>query len=422
MYERNPQFQPIAPGRSMRFRRRRIGRLAAACAVCLKVGLVLTATLSFANTPDLEAPPEPRTLKLRFPLQEVDVDPDRRQELRAFLAEHSLRSPYFLIQGFACDTGGYDISIRVARRRGSSVAAEITASAGTALRSAGERLVRQADPAVLHGSGREEFRRAEIRVFRNAVLRDRALVAANRAAAGWNQAARLAPDARGAAVENSTNSAGTGSSRKQLYFLFGLLLLLLAVGLIWLYSGRRNPTERHRLTAEEAEALELLTGGEVAPIPAGGAGSEFQTGAAAPKHSNHKSKPGAGAVPAENASGAAPEGLRAASGPTPEDRSRAATGRMANFIDRARKQTMGVKKKSKTKITPISIRGAVDRDFEEKSLGELSRAPIHALEGLTPRHARMMEEAFGVKTVEDLARLKYVEIARAIVVLSRYEK
>ena len=78
--------------------------------------------------------------------------------------------------------------------------------------------------------------------------------------------------------------------------------------------------------------------------------------------------------------------------------------------------------KAKSKITPTSIRGAGDRDLDDQSLGELSRAPIDALEGLTPRHARMLEEAFGIKTVEDLARLKYVEIARAIVVLAHYEK
>ena len=85
---------------------------------------------------------------------------------------------------------------------------------------------------------------------------------------------------------------------------------------------------------------------------------------------------------------------------------------------------MGIKKKKKpaAKVNPITIRGAVDREDEGRSLGELAKAPISSLEGLTPRHERMLEEAFGVKTVEDLARLKYVEIARAIVVLSQYEK
>ncbi|MCB1324044.1 MAG: hypothetical protein H7A21_01075 [Spirochaetales bacterium] len=70
----------------------------------------------------------------------------------------------------------------------------------------------------------------------------------------------------------------------------------------------------------------------------------------------------------------------------------------------------------------MSIRGAVDKAFEEKSLGELRRSPVDALQGLSARHARLLEEAFGIKTVEDLARLRYVEIARAIVVLAEYEK
>lgn len=80
---------------------------------------------------------------------------------------------------------------------------------------------------------------------------------------------------------------------------------------------------------------------------------------------------------------------------------------------------MASKKKA---INPISIRGAVDKAFEEKSLGELRRSPVDALQGLSARHARLLEEAFGIKTVEDLARLRYVEIARAIVVLAEYEK
>ena len=89
------------------------------------------------------------------------------------------------------------------------------------------------------------------------------------------------------------------------------------------------------------------------------------------------------------------------------------------ILDRS-KQIMARKKQ--TKITPITIKGALDREFEEKTLKELAKSPIHALEGLSPRHARLMEEGFGIKTIEDLAKLKYFEIAKAITTLAKYEK
>ncbi|MBL8019848.1 MAG: hypothetical protein K8S54_20505 [Spirochaetia bacterium] len=78
---------------------------------------------------------------------------------------------------------------------------------------------------------------------------------------------------------------------------------------------------------------------------------------------------------------------------------------------------------SKKKVKPVpTIRKALDKQFETRSLGEIAKSPIHALQGLTPRHSKMLEEAFGIKTVEDLASLKYFELARAITVLARYEE
>ncbi|MCB1306905.1 MAG: hypothetical protein KDK30_01935 [Leptospiraceae bacterium] len=77
---------------------------------------------------------------------------------------------------------------------------------------------------------------------------------------------------------------------------------------------------------------------------------------------------------------------------------------------------------AKKKKSRFSIRGALDKPYESRSLNELRECPVDALEGLTARHARLLEEAFGIKTIEDLAYLKYVEIAKAIVVLSEYEK
>jgi len=84
-----------------------------------------------------------------------------------------------------------------------------------------------------------------------------------------------------------------------------------------------------------------------------------------------------------------------------------------------RSTTMAAKKKTQ-KAGP-TIRKALDKAFEMKSLNEIAKSPVHALQGLTPRHSKMLEEAFGVKTVEDLAALRYFELARAITVLARYE-
>ncbi|MBX7087080.1 MAG: hypothetical protein K1X70_11645 [Leptospirales bacterium] len=77
-------------------------------------------------------------------------------------------------------------------------------------------------------------------------------------------------------------------------------------------------------------------------------------------------------------------------------------------------------KKKASKPGP-TIKKALDKAYENRSLGEIAKSPVHSLQGLTPRHSKMLEEAFGVKTVEDLAGLKYFELARAITVLARYE-
>lgn len=372
---------------------------------CFALPLVLFFLLS-TNT--IHAPPPDNVidrLTLRFLLQEVEVDPERQAQLRVFSSRNSLKEPYILVQGFACDTGGYDISVRVARQRGEAVTGVLGAYISAGFPDAIARRIRAADPVVLHGSGsngREQYRRAEIRSFRTAGELQTALANANQAAAKWNQAAQQALSAETVSapkVEKNTQRVGEPRSAWELHFLFGMLLMfLLLIGLIALYLSRRTNSSQHRLTPDEAEALEILTGGAVVPVPP------------EPDTTGTESQILAEVSPAQNQ-----KALVTAAG-------LAAKGRLVKFMNEARNQSMGAKKKSKSKITPISIRGAVDRDFEEKSLAELSRSPIDALEGLTPRHARMLEEAFGIKTVEDLARLKYVEIARAIVVLSRYEK
>ncbi len=60
-------------------------------------------------------------------------------------------------------------------------------------------------------------------------------------------------------------------------------------------------------------------------------------------------------------------------------------------------------------------------EFKGKSVEQILQSPVHALEGLSPRHSKILEEAFGIMTVEDLSRLKYVEIAKAFAIIAKYK-
>jgi hypothetical protein len=318
-------------------------------------------------------------LTLYFPLQETEPGREGAERLESYLRATG-NPAFYLVQGFGCDTGGYAVSMKVAASRGDSLAASLRQSGVPARR------VFVARAIVLSGTDRVRYRRAEVKLYESETAARAALALANARAERINDItrARLAADSGpsdrgdpddtpGSAVDQATRA----SARTGLYWLLALLALVIIIAFLWIYTGRHVRNARHMLDSDDAEALEILTGGAVTPLPP--------------------------TTQADDEAGTRP-------------------GRVTEFIRSARKQTMGAKKKSKAKITPISIRGAVDREFEDRSLSDLARSPIHALEGLTPRHARMLEEGFGIKTVEDLARLKYVEIARAIVVLSRYEK
>jgi hypothetical protein len=56
--------------------------------------------------------------------------------------------------------------------------------------------------------------------------------------------------------------------------------------------------------------------------------------------------------------------------------------------------------------------------WEGKSAQELADAPVTVLEGLTKEDAELLEKAFGVKTIRDLAKQKHFRWAQAIVTLA----
>ncbi len=69
----------------------------------------------------------------------------------------------------------------------------------------------------------------------------------------------------------------------------------------------------------------------------------------------------------------------------------------------------------------MNINKAVDKAYENKSLKEIANAPVDALQGVSAGDAKLLKEAFNVNTVKDLANLKYVKWAQAIVTLAESE-
>lgn len=66
----------------------------------------------------------------------------------------------------------------------------------------------------------------------------------------------------------------------------------------------------------------------------------------------------------------------------------------------------------------VQLRDIVDKDYAAFSSAELAASPVHALLGLSQADATALDKAFGVCTVRDLAELKYVRWAQAIVALA----
>ena len=165
-------------------------------ALLLLLALVaLLALLTFNGGCALSAAPD-ASFQLQFPLQETHLDADRAARLAEFATPAAIKDRYVLVQGFACDTGGFEVSLRVARQRAAAIA--------QALRTQGSSLrIADAQAVVLHGTDREAYRRGEVHLFRSQRAFESALLEANRQARLANQqtvaalageAARPAPE------------------------------------------------------------------------------------------------------------------------------------------------------------------------------------------------------------------------------------
>ena len=70
----------------------------------------------------------------------------------------------------------------------------------------------------------------------------------------------------------------------------------------------------------------------------------------------------------------------------------------------------------------MNLNKALVKAYETKSLKELANAPVTAIAGITESDAANLKAAFQVVTVRDLAKLKYVLWAQAIVTLADTEE
>ena len=66
----------------------------------------------------------------------------------------------------------------------------------------------------------------------------------------------------------------------------------------------------------------------------------------------------------------------------------------------------------------MNIDHAVDKAYEDKSLTEIAKSPVAALQGVSDRQAELLHEAFGIKTIEQLANNRFFRMAQAITILA----
>jgi hypothetical protein len=60
----------------------------------------------------------------------------------------------------------------------------------------------------------------------------------------------------------------------------------------------------------------------------------------------------------------------------------------------------------------------LDKEYEEKALGDLADAPVSALQGVSDKDAEHLKDAFNIRTVRELGTNKYFLWAQAIAKLA----
>jgi len=70
----------------------------------------------------------------------------------------------------------------------------------------------------------------------------------------------------------------------------------------------------------------------------------------------------------------------------------------------------------------MNLNKILDKKYEGMSFKELVNAPADAISGISENDGKLLLEAFNVKTISDLAKLKYVKWAQAICALADGEE
>ncbi|WP_030760515.1 hypothetical protein [Streptomyces griseus] len=68
-------------------------------------------------------------------------------------------------------------------------------------------------------------------------------------------------------------------------------------------------------------------------------------------------------------------------------------------------------------MVSIDLDKVLDKAWADKDLPEILAAPVAALKGVSDRDGELLEQAFGVRTVADLAELKCARWAQALAAL-----
>ncbi len=66
----------------------------------------------------------------------------------------------------------------------------------------------------------------------------------------------------------------------------------------------------------------------------------------------------------------------------------------------------------------LGLEPKLDKAWEGKSAQEIADAPVSALSGVTENDAKLLQEAFGIKSVRDLGTNKYFRWAQGITALA----
>jgi hypothetical protein len=65
-----------------------------------------------------------------------------------------------------------------------------------------------------------------------------------------------------------------------------------------------------------------------------------------------------------------------------------------------------------------NLNALLDKAYEDKPFSEIVTAPVEALQGVSEGDAKLLKEAFNIKTVQDLGTNKYFRAAQLLTQLS----